>query len=110
MHTPNTSSRPNQTSSRENSNLDKTSDSYNSQKQKQQPSGLQSSSQNSTASPTHEDFQCVTININGLTEEKLKYILSLPIIKNVSVIILTEHHLSSTFRPKEEIERWLSEQ
>ena len=70
VHTSNTSSRSNQKSSRENSNLDKTSDSYHSKKQKQQPSGLQSSSQTSTADPTHIDFQCVTINIKGFTEQK----------------------------------------
>jgi len=101
VNTPNTLSRSNQKSSRENKNLDKTSSSHNSKEQKRQTSDSQSSSQTSTAAPTHVDFQCVTININGFGEEKWKYILSLPIIKNVSVIILTEPHLSSTFRPKE---------
>jgi len=104
VNTPNISSRSNQKSSRENSNLDKTSSSHNSTKQKQQSSDSQSSSQTSTAAPTHVDFKCVTININGLSEEKWKYILSLPIIQSVSVIILTEHHLSGTFRPKEVID------
>jgi len=89
-----TSSRTNQKSSRENSSLDNTSDSHNSKKQKNRPSGSQSSTQTSTAVPTHIDFKCVTININGFSEEKWKYILSLPIIQSVSVIILTEHHLS----------------
>jgi len=104
VNTPNTSSRSNQKSSRENSNLNKTSSSHNSKKQKQQPSDSNSlsSSQTSTAAPTHVDFWCVTININGFAEEKWKYILSLPIIKNV--IILTEYHLSGTFRPKEVID------
>ena len=99
VRTPNTSSSSNQKSSRENSNLDKTSSSHNSQKQKKQPSGSQSSSQTSTAAPTHVNFQCVTININGFAEEKwtLECILSLPIVINVSVIILTEDHLSDTF-------------
>jgi len=46
----------------------------------------------------------VTINVNGFSEAKWKYILSLPVIKSVSVIILTEHHLSATFRPKEVID------
>jgi len=104
VHTPNTSSRSNQKFSRENSNLDKIFDSYHSKKQKQQLSGSQSSSQTCTADPTHIDFQCVTININGFTEQKWEYILSLPIIKNGSVIILTEHHLSGTFCPKEVID------
>jgi len=105
VNTPNTSSRSNQKSSRENSNLDKIFSSHNSKKKKQQPSDSQSSSQTSTANSTHVDFRCVTINTNGFAEEKWKYILSLPIIKNVSVIILTEHHLSGTFRPKEVIDR-----
>jgi len=48
-------------------------------------------------------FKCVTININRFSEEKWKYVLCLPIIQSVSVIILTEHHLSGTFRPKEVI-------
>jgi len=38
----------------------------------------------------------VTININGLSEAKWKYILNLPVMKSVSVIISTEHHLSAT--------------
>jgi hypothetical protein len=42
--------------------------------------------------------------MNGFSEEKWKCILSLPIIQSVSVIILTEHHLSGTFRPKEVID------
>ena len=46
----------------------------------------------------------MTININGFSEAKWKYILSLPVIKSVSVIILTEHHLSATFHPKEVID------
>ena len=44
VNTPNTSSMSNQKSSRENSNLDKTSGSHDSKKQKQQPSGSQASS------------------------------------------------------------------
>jgi len=104
VNTPHTLNKSNQKSSRENNNLDKTSSSHNSKKQRKQHSDSQSSSQTSTAAPTHVDFQCVTININGFGEEKWKYILSLPIIKNVSVIILTEHHLSGTFRPKEVID------
>jgi len=68
---------------------------------KKRPSGSLSSSQTSTAVPTHVDFKCVTININRFSEEKRKYILSLPIIQRVSVIILREHHLSGTFRSKE---------
>jgi len=46
------------------------------------------------------------LTFNGFAEEKwtLEYILSLPIVKNVSVIILREHHLSGTFRPKEVID------
>jgi len=107
VNTPNSSSRSNRKSPRENSNLDNTSDSHRSKKQKQQPSGSLSSSQTSTTVPTHVDFKCVTININGFSEEKWKYILILPIIQSVSVIILTEHHLSGTFRPKEVIDiRW----
>jgi len=46
----------------------------------------------------------VIININAFSEAKWKYILSLPVTKSVSVIILTEHHLSATFRPKEAID------
>jgi len=102
--TPTTSSRTNQKSSRDKSSLDNTSDFLNSKKQKKQPSGSQSSAQTSTAVPTHVDFKCVTININRFLEEKWKYILSLPIIQSVSVIILTEQHLSGTFRPKEVID------
>ena len=91
-------------SSRDNSSLDNTSDFLNCKKRKKQPSGSQSSAQTSTAVPTHVNFKCVTININRFSEEKWKYILSLPIIQSVSVIILTEHHLSGTFRPKELID------
>ena len=104
VNTPNTSRRSNQKCSRENSNLDHTSDFHKSKKQKQKPSGSQSFSQTSTAVPTHVDFKCVTININGFSEEKWKQILSLPIIQSILVIILTEHHLSGTFRPKEVID------
>jgi len=104
VNTPTTSSRTNQKSSRENSSLDNTSDSHNSKKQKKRPSGSLSSSQTSTAVPTHVDFKCVTININRFSEEKWKYISSLPIIQSVSVIILTKHHLSGTFRPQEVID------
>ena len=101
VNIPTTSSRTNQKSSRENSSLDNTSDSHNSKKQKKRPSGSLSSSQTSTAVPTHVDFKCVTININRFSEEKWKYTLSLLIIQSVSVIIVTEHHLPGTFRPKE---------
>jgi len=84
--------------------LDNTSDSHNSKKQKKRPSRSQSSSQTSTAVPIHVDFKCVTININRFSEEKWKHMLSLPVIQSVSVIILTEHHLLGTFRPKEVID------
>jgi len=100
VNTPTTSSRTNQKSSMENISLDNTSDTHDSKKQKKRPSRSLSSSQISTAVPTHVDFKCVTININGFAEEKWKYILNLPIIQSVCVIILTEHHLSGTFRPE----------
>ena len=69
-------------------------------KQKQKHSHRECDPQSSVSSCTYVDFNCVTININGFSEEKWKYIL----IQSVSVIILTEHHLSATFRPEELID------
>jgi len=89
---------------RETNNSDTMSDSQCNKKQKQTPSHRQCDSQSSVSPCTHVDFKCVTININGFSEEKWKYILSLSVIQSVSVIILTEHHLSATFRPKELID------
>jgi len=91
-------------SSRETCDPDSTPKSHGNQKQKQTPSPLQSHPQSSAILSTHVHFKCVTININRFLEEKCKYILSLPVMKSVSVIILTEHHLSATFRPKEAID------
>ena len=53
---------------------------------------------------THIEFTCVTININGFTPKKWKYILSLPAVKTAAIIIITEHHLSATFQPKEVVD------
>jgi len=89
---------------RETNNPDTTSDSQCNKKQKQTPSHRQCHSQSSVSPSTHVDFNCVTIRINGFSEEKWKYILSLLVIQSVSVIILTEHHLPSTFRPKKLID------
>jgi len=87
-----------------NTHLHDVSDSPSSKKQKQTPSHLLSDLQSSTGLPSRVDFKCVTTNINGFSQEKWKRILSLPVTKSVSVIILTEPHLSATFRPKEVIE------
>jgi len=76
------------------------SDPPGNKKQKQTPPHRHPHPQSSIALPTNVHFKCVTININGFW----KCILSLPVIKSVSVIILTEHHLSATFRPKEVID------
>jgi len=81
-----------------------TSDSQCNKKQKQKHSHRECDSQSSVSSCIYVDFKCLTININGFSEEKWKYILSPPGILSVSVIILTEHHLSATFRPKELID------
>jgi len=89
---------------RETNNPDTTSDFQCNKKQKQTPSHRQCHSQSSVSPSTHVDFKCVTININRFSEDKWKYILSLPVIQSVSVIILTEHHLSATFRQKELID------
>ena len=89
---------------RETNTSDTMSDSQCNKKQKQIHSHRQCDPQPSVSPCTHVDFKCVTININGFSEEKWKYILSLPVIQSVSVIILTEHHLSATFRPKELID------
>jgi len=93
-----------QTPSREISRPDDVPDSPGSKKQKLTSTHLPSNPQSSTGLPSHVDFRCVSININGFSEEKWKFILGLPIIKSVSVIILTEHHLSATFRAKEVID------
>jgi len=85
-------------------NPDTTSDFQCNKKQKQTPSHQQCHSQSSVSSSTHVDFKCVTININGFSEEKWKYILSLPVIQSVSVIILTENLLSATFCKKKRID------
>ena len=77
---------------RETNNPDTMSDSQFNKKQKQTPSHRQCHSQSSVSPSTHVDFKCVKININGFSEEKWKYILSLPVIQSLSVIILTEHH------------------
>ena len=71
-------------------------------------SGAQSPSQPSVASPCHVDFKCVTINIDRFSKEKWKYILGLLILQSASVIILTEHHVSGTFRPKKMIDSKLN--
>jgi len=92
------------TPSRETSRPDDAPDSPGSKKQKLTSTHLSSHPQSSTGLSSHVDFKCVTININRFSEEKWKYILSLQITKSVSVIILTEHHLSATFRPKEVID------
>jgi len=88
---------------RETCNLDNTSELPCNKKQKQAPSHQHCHPQSSVVPCTHVHIKCVTININGSSEEKwkLEYILSLPVIQRVPVIILTQHHLSATFRPKE---------
>jgi len=90
--------------SRETCDLDTMPESHGNKKQKHTPLPLQSHPQSLAVLSTHVDFKCVTIIINGFSEEKWKYILSSPVIKSVSSIVLTEHHLSATFRPKEVIE------
>jgi len=45
------------------------------------------------------------MHINGFSEEAWKYVLSLPVFKILSVITLTEHHLSATFQPEKVIDR-----
>jgi len=77
--------------SRETNHPDNTSDSHSN---KQTPLDLQFALQSSTALPTYVDFKCVTMNINGISEEKWKYFLSLPVIKIYVRNYLTEHHLS----------------
>jgi len=78
-------------------------------KEKQIPSGILSASQPSTAaqlptaSPCHLDFKCVKMNISRFSKEKWS-IMSLPIVRSVSVIIVTEYHLSATFRTDEVID------
>jgi len=42
----------------------------NKNRQKQTPSHLQSHPQSSTVLSTYVDFKCVTMNINGFSEEK----------------------------------------
>jgi len=89
---------------RETKYSDTMSDSQCNKKQKQKQTHRECDSQSSVSPCTHVDFKCVTININGFSEEKWKYILILPVIQSVLVIILTEHPLSATFRPKELID------
>jgi len=55
---------------RETNNPDTTPDFQCNKKQKQTPSHRQCSSQSSLSPSTHVDFKCVTININGFSEEK----------------------------------------
>jgi len=58
------------TPSWETSRPDDASDSPGSKKQKLTPTHLSSHLESSTGLPSHVDFKCVTININGFSEEK----------------------------------------
>jgi len=55
--------------SRESNQPDSTSDAHGNKKKKQTLLDLQSSLHSSTSLPTHVDLKCVTIHINGFSEE-----------------------------------------
>ena len=49
-------------------------------------------------------IRILAFNIDGYSKAKWTYMCNLSCFKNLDIIIMTEHHLSSTFRPIEIVE------
>jgi len=62
------------------------------------------SASTSSLTPPSKMIRILTVNIDGHSKAKWTYLCNLSCFKNLDFNIMTEHHLSSTFRPVEIVE------